>query len=56
MGFEGQDHQEKRHTHLMCDPQNKSCKETHPEASDENPKKELRKSTERENERGTVKP
>jgi hypothetical protein len=39
MGFEGQDHQEKRHTNLMCDSQNKSRKETPPKASHENPKK-----------------
>jgi hypothetical protein len=26
-GFEGQDHQEKRHNNLMCDSQNKSRKE-----------------------------
>jgi hypothetical protein len=38
-GFEGQDHQEKRHTNLMCDSQNKSRKETPPKASHENPKK-----------------
>jgi hypothetical protein len=40
-GFEGQDHQEKRHTNLMCDSQNISHKETPPKASHENPKKEL---------------
>jgi hypothetical protein len=47
-GFEGQDNQEKRHTNLMCDSQNKSSKETPPKASRENPKKELRKSPKRE--------
>jgi hypothetical protein len=41
MEFEGQDHQEKRHTNLMCDSQNKSHKETPPKASHEDPKKEL---------------
>jgi hypothetical protein len=50
-GFEGQDHQEKRHTNLMCDFQNKSRKETPPKASHENPKKELRKSSKRKNRR-----
>jgi hypothetical protein len=54
--FEGQDHQEKRHTNLMCDSQNKSRKETAPKASHENPKKELQKSTKRENGRDTIKP
>jgi hypothetical protein len=44
MGFEGQDHQEKRHTNLMCDSQHKSHKETHPKPSHENPLKRLRKS------------
>jgi hypothetical protein len=48
-GLEGQDHQEKRHTNLMCDSQNKSRKETPPKASHENLKKELRKSPKREN-------
>jgi hypothetical protein len=41
MGFEGQNHQEKWHNNLMCDPQNKSRKETHPKASHKNPKKKL---------------
>jgi hypothetical protein len=40
-GLEGQDHQEKRHTDLMCDSQNKSRKETPPNLSHENPKKRL---------------
>jgi hypothetical protein len=35
----------------MCDSQNKSRKETLPKTSHENPKKELRKSTKRENRR-----
>jgi hypothetical protein len=39
MRLEGQDHQEKGHTNLMCDSQKKSRKETPPKASDENPKK-----------------
>jgi hypothetical protein len=37
--FEGQDHQEKRHTNLMCDSQNKSHKETPPKASHKNHQK-----------------
>jgi hypothetical protein len=40
-GFEGSDHQEKRHTNLMCDSQNKSREETPLKASHENPKKDL---------------
>jgi hypothetical protein len=40
-GFEGKDHQEKRHTNLMCDSQNKSRKKTLPKPSHENPKKRL---------------
>jgi hypothetical protein len=55
-GFEGQDNQEKRHTNLMCDSQNKSHKETPPKASHENPNKGLRKSSKRENGRDTIKP
>jgi hypothetical protein len=55
-GCEGQDHQEKRHTILMCDSQNKSLKETPPEASHEKPKKELLKSPKSENGRDTIKP
>jgi hypothetical protein len=55
-GFEGQGYQEKRHTNLMCDSQNKSCKETPPKASHKNPKKEPRKSPKRENGRDTIKP
>jgi hypothetical protein len=43
-----QDHQEKRHTNLMCDSQNKSRKETPPNPPHENPKKRLRKSPKRE--------
>jgi hypothetical protein len=38
-GFEGQDHQEKRHTNLMCDSTTKSHKETPPNPSYEIPKK-----------------
>jgi hypothetical protein len=38
-GFEGQDHQEKRRTNLMCDSRYKSRKETPPKPSHENPKK-----------------
>jgi hypothetical protein len=48
-GFEGQDHQEKRHVNLMCDSQNKSHKETPPKPSHENPKKRLRKSPKKRN-------
>jgi hypothetical protein len=55
-GFEGQDHQEKRHTNLMCDSQNKSRKEKPPRPSHENPKKRLRKSLKKTNERDTIKP
>jgi hypothetical protein len=55
-GFEGQDHQENRHTNLMCDSQNKSRKETPPKPSHENPKKKLRKSPKKTNERDTIKP
>jgi hypothetical protein len=59
-GFEGQDHQEKRHTNLMCDSQNKSRKETPPKASHENPKKitkrGLRKSPPRTTGNNTTKP
>jgi hypothetical protein len=40
----------------MCDSQNKSRKKTSPKASHENPKKELRKSTKRENGRDIIKP
>jgi hypothetical protein len=54
-GFERQDHQEKRHTNLMCDSQNKYRKETPPKASHENTKKELWKSPKRENGKDTIK-
>jgi hypothetical protein len=40
-GFEGQDHQEKRHTNLMCDSQHKSRKQIPLKPSHENPKKKL---------------
>jgi hypothetical protein len=50
-GFEGQGHQEKRHTNLMRDSQNKSPKETPPNTSHKNPKKRLRKSLKKRNER-----
>jgi hypothetical protein len=55
-GFEGQDHQEKRHTNLMCDSQNKSRKETPPKPSHENTKKMLRKSPKKTNGRDTINP
>jgi hypothetical protein len=55
-GFEEQDHQEKRHTNLICDSQNKSRKETPPNPSHENPKKRLRKSLKKRNRRDTIKP
>jgi hypothetical protein len=55
-GFEGQDHQEKSHTNLMCDFQNKSHKETPPKPSHENPKKRLRKSPPRTTGNNTTKP
>jgi hypothetical protein len=55
-GFEGKDHQEKRHTNLMCDSQNKSRKETPPKPSHENPKNRLRKSPKKTNGRDTIKP
>jgi hypothetical protein len=55
-GFEGQDHQEKRHTNLMCDFQNKSHKETPPNPSHENPRKRLQKSPKKTNGRDTTKP
>jgi hypothetical protein len=47
MGFEGQDHQEKKHTNLMCDSQYKSCKEMPPKPSHGNHKIRLRKSPKR---------
>jgi hypothetical protein len=40
-GFERQDHEEKSHTNLMWDSQNKSHKETPPNPSHESPKKRL---------------
>jgi hypothetical protein len=55
-GFEGKDHQGKRHTNLMCDSQNKSCKEKPPKSSHENPKKRVRKSPKKTNGRDTIKP
>jgi hypothetical protein len=54
-GFEGKDHQQKRHTNLMCDSQNKSCKEAPPKPSRENPNKRIRKSPKKTNGRDTIK-
>jgi hypothetical protein len=55
-GFEGQDHQEKRHTNLMYDSKNKSRKETSPKPSHENPKKRLQKSPKKTKGKDTIKP
>jgi hypothetical protein len=55
-GFEGQDHQEKRHTKFICDSQNKSRKETPPNPSHDYPKKRLRKSPKKRNGTDTIKP
>jgi hypothetical protein len=40
-GFEGQDHEEKRHTNLMCDSQHKSREGTPPKPSHKIPPKRL---------------
>jgi hypothetical protein len=55
-GFEGQYHQEKMHTSLMCDSKNKSRRETPLKPSHENPMKRLRKSPKKTNRRDTIMP
>jgi hypothetical protein len=54
--FEGQDHQEKRHTNLICDSQHKSRKETPLNHSHKNPQKRFRKSPNKINGRSNKNP
>jgi hypothetical protein len=56
MGFEGQDHQEKRHTNLTCDSQNKSYKETPPKLLTKIPRKSSENHQKERNGRDTIKP